>query len=357
MDQSIAILMAIDQRYLAALAVTIRSLLDNLSPHFGVDLFLIASDLSSENCEALRTDWGDRARLHLIAIDVTELEPWSSAPYAFYPATVHMRMLAGSVVPAELSRVIYLDADLLVGRDLVELWDHDMADNIVLAVQDSYIQVLPDHCRPDDHASGEDAPYCNSGVMVIDLDAWRAAGIERHYMQALEQVRGRTRWPDQDAINVCLRHRWGALPPVWNKQFALDLFPDWRCTPYSEQEFHQARNEPAIIHFCSRTKPWHAFCDHADEEVRAFRAVLNRTGAAELRQPDLSPAGRVLEWFAAPHRKLLDTMGAVYRARRKMHVFKKLLPRMIALALLRPWTLVSVPIDVARQRRAIRGNI
>jgi lipopolysaccharide biosynthesis glycosyltransferase len=190
--------------------------------------------------------------------------------------------------------------------------------------------------------------------MVIDLDAWRAAGIEQSCLEAARRFQHRTKWLDQHVLNTCLAGRWGALPPVWNRQFSLDLFPDWRCSPYDERDFEEARRRPAIIHFCTHTKPWHAFSDHPRDDVLAYRAALRATafgGAAAARPSLLRRAAQVL---AAPHRRLLDTTAAAFRANRRKHALQAMLPSILKLAILHPWTLATVPLAVVRERVAIR---
>jgi lipopolysaccharide biosynthesis glycosyltransferase len=144
------------------------------------------------------------------------------------------------------------------------------------------------------------------------------------------------------------------LPPVWNKQFSLDLFPDWRCSPYEEGEFQQARSDAAIIHFCTQTKPWHRFCDHRREDVLAYQAALRRTTFDAGLAPRPSLLRRTFEFLAAPHRCLLDTIAAAFRAKRRKHALKAMLPDMLKLAVLHPWTLVTVPLSVVRERVGMR---
>jgi hypothetical protein len=189
--------------------------------------------------------------------------------------------------------------------------------------------------------------------MVIDLEAWRAAGIEPCCLEAASRLRRRSKWLDQDALNTCLAGRWGLLPPVWNKQFSLDLFPDWRCSAYEQEDFQEARSNPAVVHFCTGTKPWHPFCDHRREDVLAYRAVLREAGFDNGLGSRPSLLGRVAEWLAAPHRRLLDTAAAAFRARRRGHAFRAMLPDMLKLAVLHPWTVVTVPLSVVRERAAI----
>ena len=344
MDREIAILMAADEAYAPPLAVCVASLLEHLAADCTVDLYLIGPGLTASTQSRLEAWWRDRVRVRALAApperlaELRELVGGESLP-------AHLRALLGSTLPREVSKVIYLDADILVRRDVRELWQQDMQGNILLAAQDSYVHQLPGHCVPPRLAKHEDRPYFNSGVMVIDVDAWRLAGIEEAYLEAVRRVGTHSRWADQDALNACLVDRWGVLPPVWNRQFALCLYPDWRCTPHREEEFLRARSEPAIVHFCSRTKPWHRFCDHSDEDVRRFRSWLRRVplevGPAD--PPTLLE--RTIERLSAPHRRLLDTIAAALKSRQRRHAVAVMLPGILGQVAAHPWTLVSVPVS------------
>jgi lipopolysaccharide biosynthesis glycosyltransferase len=349
MEQRISVLMAIDEQYAAPLSVTVASLLESLRPGVGVDLYVMGSELRPGTRSRLEDGWDGRVRLHWTPLDTSKIELLRSYVYPSSPVA-SFRLVAGSSLTGDVSKVIYLDADLLIQRDLFELWEQDMQGKIVLAVQDSYVQKLPARCLP---AQAEvQRPYFNSGVMVIDLEAWRRAGIEQLCLEAARRLVNRTKWLDQDALNACLADRWGRLTPVWNKQFSLHVFPDWQCSPYQEKEFLEARGNPAIIHFCSRTKPWHTFCDHPRQDVLAYRAALRRSplGASLEARPSL--ARRTGEFFAAPHRHLLDGIAAAVRAKRRKHALRMMLPGMVRLALLHPWTLATVPLSVAHARAA-----
>jgi len=349
MEQRISVLMAVDEQYAAPLLVTVASLLESLRPGVGLDLYVMGSGLRPGTRSRLEGGWDGRVRLHWTPLDNSKLESFQG--YAHPSSRVaNFRLVVGSCLTGDVSKVIYLDADLLIQRDIFELWEQDMQGKIVLAVQDSYIQKLPARCLP---AQAEvERPYFNSGVMVIDLEAWRMAEIEQCCLEAARRLQHRTKWLDQHVLNACLAGRWGRLTPAWNKQFFLDVFPDWQCSPYEEEEFLEARSDPAIIHFSSRTKPWQAFCDHPRQDVLAYRAALRRSalGAGLEARPSL--ARRTGEFFAAPHRHLLDGIAAAVRAKRRKHALRMMLPGMLRLAILHPWTLATVPLSVAHERAA-----
>jgi lipopolysaccharide biosynthesis glycosyltransferase len=344
--------MAADENYVSPLLVTVMSLLETLRSGTGLDLYVMAGELTSGTRQKLEAIRSDRVALHWVVLDHSKLEPLRGHGYPNSSAA-NFRLIAGSSLPPDLKKVIYLDADILIQRDILELWNRPLEGNIALAVQDAYIQRFPAFLSP----GGPERPYFNSGVMVIDLEAWRTAEIERRCLEGAHRFPQGTKWLDQHLLNVCLAGRWGKLSPVWNKQFFLDLLPDWRSSPYEEPQFREARHSPAIIHFCSRTKPWHAFCDHPWKEVLAYRAVLGNR--APIPQPSASQ--RVVEFFAAPHRRLLDLMAATFRARRRGHALRMMLPHMVRTAVLHPWTLLTVLYSVAHERAVLwlerRGGV
>jgi len=351
MEQRVAVLMAIDQQYATPLLVTVASLLESLRPGTGLDLYVMSSGLTPGTRGTLEGAWDDRVRFHWVPLDHRKLEALRVIGHVASPAA-NLRLLLGSSLPDNVPKVIYLDADLLIRRDISGLWEQDMQDNIVLAVQDSYFQELPARFLPArEHVEGA-RPYFNSGVMVVDLEAWRAGEIEQCCLAAATRLPHNIKYPDQHILNICLAGRWGLLKPVWNKQFFLDLFPDWRCSPYEEEEYREALSNPAIIHFCSRTKPWHSFCDHQRRDVLAYRAALRRSvpGAGLDATPSLGQ--RTAEFFAAPHRRLLDVTAATVRARRRKHALRTMLPNILRLAIRHPWTLATVPLSVVHERTA-----
>ena len=167
--------MAVDEQYAAPLFVTVLSLLENLRAAVGRNSDVMSIGFTPETRRKLDRAWGDRVRIHWVATDYEKVETLRSYGYMASPAA-NFRLVVGSSLPGDVSKVIYLDADLLIGKDILELWQRAMHGKIVLAVQDSYLQRFPAGCLPAEEQGQSEAPYFNSGVMVIDLAAWRAAG-------------------------------------------------------------------------------------------------------------------------------------------------------------------------------------
>ena len=61
--------------------------------------------------------------------------------------------------------------------------------------------------------------YCNSGVLVLDLDQMRRRNLEHRLLQQLRSRPEPFPYPDQDILNIALHGDMTTLPPEWNFQF------------------------------------------------------------------------------------------------------------------------------------------
>jgi lipopolysaccharide biosynthesis glycosyltransferase len=198
--------------------------------------------------------------------------------------------------------VIYLDADLTVLGDLARLWQCDLAGRLCLAAQDcaapymDSAQVLPNYhscaeylgaARPVPNfrelGLAADAPYFNAGVLLVNLAAWREADLARQLLACLQQHAQHVRWWDQYAMNVVLAGQWGPLDIRWNQGSHAFAYPNWQQSPFDRTTFHQLRDDPYIVHFTTRHKPWRASCRHPLR--KDFFQVVDRTDWAGWRPP------------------------------------------------------------------------
>jgi lipopolysaccharide biosynthesis glycosyltransferase len=233
-DKKMEVLCACDERYLPHAATMLCSLLEHNSV-FRVHYFY--SSITSRNLAKLKSfvvNFGSKlACYEVVEGDFKELraDRWISIA-AYY------RLLAERLLPSSLDKVLYLDSDLIVRRSLKELWNTDLADCALAAVNDYWEE-------PEERGLPEGAKYFNSGVLLINLKFWRQ---NRVFEQATEFVRAnpeKVRFWDQDALNMILANQWIELETCWNAQH--------------DEHWHsatQSGTNPAIVHFISESKPW-----------------------------------------------------------------------------------------------------
>lgn len=171
--------------------------------------------------------------------------------------------------------VVYLDTDVLVAKDLGELYGVDLGESVLGAIRESNLHNGANF-RWTQPADGMRF-YFNSGVLVFNLANFRKArGLERliEFIRAAKCLDN----PDQDALNTVFEHEVKYLHFRWNytdgwlaRQMRFSpQDPYWRGIP--SREILEAITEPGIIHYLGgQHKPWKA--NHRPERRRYFRTM------------------------------------------------------------------------------------
>lgn len=168
------------------------------------------------------------------------------------------RILLPALLP-DISRVLYLDADMIVMGDIRPLWDTHLNGNIFGAVINPLYPFMPDRAS-EQLGLSDRREYLNSGVLLIDLHLMQSASVSEHVLNyALRHPDNM--WPEQDALSVVCRGRWLPLHPQWNAQTTFfDLNP--AQLPFSREISEAAKSKPQIVHFIGPLKPWSYLCRH-----------------------------------------------------------------------------------------------
>jgi lipopolysaccharide biosynthesis glycosyltransferase/MoaA/NifB/PqqE/SkfB family radical SAM enzyme len=222
-----------------------------------------------------------------------ELPPIS--PYDERSTAAYQRIFLADLLTG-IDRVLYLDVDVLVRRDLRRLWRTDLNGMPFGAVPDPWW--VADPARRPLFPAG----YFNSGVLLLDLAAWRRQGLTDRVIDHIRAWRAGRQiglasgdaaasppkiWGFQNEMNAALVGRWRALAPEWNYSiYHGDQLAPALCA--TAQEMAQAHDDPAIVHFMGPEKPWSApfaRLTRYHEEYQSFRNSLEKVQAAAWPKP------------------------------------------------------------------------
>ena len=128
------------------------------------------------------------------------------------------KFLVADVVPDELEKIIYLDADTIVNLDINELWQIDLGDKIFGAVTEpsngTNSQEFFELCRRG--IVGDD-DYINGGLIFMNLKIFRKQSYR--LMEGLKfeaENRASIIYFDQDVFNYCFSKEYLKLPNKFN---------------------------------------------------------------------------------------------------------------------------------------------
>ena len=291
--REIVVATASDDNYAIGMAVTIRSTIHNLSPDRRLRVYVLDGGITDETKARVLRSWQDpRVRIEWIRPDMKLLEGLITIGHL--NLCTYLRLLMPHVLPADLGKVIYLDADLLIRRDIAEMWDEPLGERPALAAVEvaapyvdcaTVFQNDPDRYKavPEVVAvknfrelgiPGE-RKFFNAGVLVVNLDRWRRDNIPQQAMDCLHVHREYVLWCDEYALNVVMSGEWGELDARWNQGAAFNSYPCWQESPFDKVTYQRIKDDPWIIHFTWIKKPWLADCTHPFKEE--FLTYLDKT--------------------------------------------------------------------------------
>jgi len=237
------VVFAIDEGYAMPLAVTLRSILE-ASANADFDFRVLHTGISPATRARVQASLPrGGATLTWQEADLGAFSGCGTLPHI--TGVTYARLLLDRLLP-DAKRAIYLDADTLVLTDLRRLWSTPLRGAPVGAVVDGVSPAL----RANEGAlpgRPEVPRYFNAGVLLIDLERWRAAGVSA---AATDYILRHPNSPysDQDALNIALDGAWAELDCRWNCQAHLH-FHDLKSYPETERPFipHAARPLPGRV--------------------------------------------------------------------------------------------------------------
>jgi lipopolysaccharide biosynthesis glycosyltransferase len=273
-----------DDAFALPMAVTLYSTLANLRQAQSICIYIVDAGITEAKrrrlVEVLQRTHAS-LQINWLNADLKQFDGLYVASF-LKPAT-YLRLLLPDLLPQDCDRVIYLDSDLVIEGDLGCLWNLPIDDFAGLGVPNFYSPIVG--CKPASqqdensywYGLAPDTPYCNAGVMVMNLKRWREENIAERAME----IARRYELPesDQDAINIIVAGRWGLLNAKWNVQLSgVKVYASWlkQLSNLSESEAQKTCDDlirhPEIMHFTWEVKPWH-FLYRDASRMRFFHYV------------------------------------------------------------------------------------
>jgi len=200
--------------YAMWVGVTMQSIIEHTSSKICFHI-LHDNTLTSSNANKL-SQIADNAK-HTILFHALESSLFSKIANQVerYTIGTMFRTMCPELLP-HISKLIYLDADLLVNKDIYDLWKIDINDYYLAAVPDMGINHGAPTPFPVKQNQVKDTHYFNAGVLYLNLNKIRQKGsmykAVLHYLQNAKDAL----LPDQDALNALYTDSVLLLNNNWN---------------------------------------------------------------------------------------------------------------------------------------------
>lgn len=239
----IPIFFALDDNYVPFFAVAVKSLIINASKNYFYNIHLLNDGISEENKARLKEYQTENSRFIFDDVSgyVEKIKPKLDVVLRdYYTTSIFYRLFIAALYP-EYDKVIYLDCDIVVTGDISKLFSTDLCDNILGAVPDDVIASHPVFRNYAERGVGVKYDrYFNSGVLLMNLDAYRKEKIKEKFVFYLIRYNFAAAAPDQDYLNALCKDKVLYLERGWDRMSTDENYD----------------GDIYLIHYNNFRKPW-----------------------------------------------------------------------------------------------------
>lgn len=271
-----------DERFVGIFATSVVSLFENNKDVDEVTVYLIENGISEESKAKVQQIAAAYGRT-IVMLPMPDLQKLASVEMAipdYYRIAAYGRLFVASLLPESIDRVIYVDCDTIFLNSIQKLWDMDISGCQVGMVDDTinvaYRVLL---------GLSKEGTYFNSGILLIDLKAWRKQDAEKAFLRFITSQGGYIPFVDEGVLNAVFDGKIFRLPLRYNVISMVFAFShDEICRIkelrqfYTREEVDSARRDPVVVHFTHnfymQPRPWMKNCDHPfAQEYLAYRSM------------------------------------------------------------------------------------
>ena len=248
-DKTIPIFFATDDNYLPYLDVAIRSLIDHSSINNKYDIYILNTGLQAEGVKKIKSQEKQNVSINFcdISFYVEEIKD-KFKEILHFGVACYYRLFIQNLFP-NLTKVLYLDCDIVVLNDVAKLFDVDLNGKMLAGAVEQFVANTKEYSDYAKYALGLDSQkYINTGILLMDLTKFREQKIEQKFTYMLTHYNFDLIDPDQAYINFLCRGKILILPKCWNK------------TNYMEDRY----GSKDIVHFALAEKPWQSDVENCE---------------------------------------------------------------------------------------------
>ncbi len=162
----------------------------------------------------------------------------------------YYRLYIPSLLSDTIEKAIYLDCDIVVNKDIKELWDYDIEKYYAGTIEDETsiennerLNLLKSHI------------YFNSGVLLLNLKKLREINLPEECFKYYENNFEKIILNDQDLLNGVFNGKCLNLPLKFNINNQMLAGQDGSHN-YSKEDEKEAIENGVIFHYTAQQKPW-----------------------------------------------------------------------------------------------------
>lgn len=255
----INIAMIMDNKFIAPSITAIKSIIDSKFKDNLLNIYIFAVDIPQDiKNEYLKFN---TKNISIAFIDCSvdkylNIHTFDPKKHCVASISALLKFDLPNLLP-KLDKVLYLDGDIIVKKDLSELYANDVSGFYVAAVRDSgRMYYRMEHTK-------DIIGYFNSGVMLLNLAAMRKDNLTDKLISTKKSMNDNSLM-DQDVFNIVMQGHVKLLEVKYNflvlnllrakSKWNIKDINDFYNTSYNS--FTEILDNAVVLHFSSKEKPY-----------------------------------------------------------------------------------------------------
>lgn len=333
-ENEIPIVLTSSDWYIPYLSISLESLCRHASTNYNYDIIILNVGITKRMQELLLKSANKYRNVHITFYNVSRIIDGLDLRGNMHIGVASLYRLLIPQVCKNFAKVLYLDSDVVVCADIIELYKVDISHMLIAAVHDA------DYCGEYNGGNlivkeicleklklKKPYDYFNAGVLLINVSEFNEA-FEPNYLIELAQG-GKYIFMDQDVLNVACQGKVKFIDFSWNVLhdcFGIRINQMISRAPiHLSNLYFESRKAPKIVHYAGGEKPWiNAGCDFSDlfwKEARQsifYEIILQRMAGDTC---NMILAGRNLSLARRVADRLLP------KGSKRRDLLKKVMPR------------------------------
>lgn len=168
--------------------------------------------------------------------------PTTNGKKAYFGLEAYSRLLCQFILPDEVEKILYLDVDMLINKDLSELYNLEFEGSYYIACSD--IEANIDNSNKERLDLPMDYNYVNSGMLLINVKKLRKNHSAKYIYEFIRDVSNKLVYPDQDVLNLLYLKN---IKVVSNR---------YNCVIKSLKCLKENISDIVIYHYAGQEKTW-----------------------------------------------------------------------------------------------------
>ena len=245
------ILVNINRGYIKYFLTMMNSLASS-NPTSEFDVYVMHTDLEAEDKAKILTKLKPNINPIYIYMDKTLFK--GAPKVKRYPYEIYYRIFAPKMLPESVDRILYLDSDLIVHKNIDELYNTNFEGNLFVAC--TQIRGFMQWFNRVRLTCNKNHFYINTGVMLMNIKELRELIDTDKIFKFIRRNGWRMALYDQDVIFKFFGDRIKPIPAtIYNCADRTIMFYNLHC-PKHKIDADWIENNNVIIHYLGKNKPW-----------------------------------------------------------------------------------------------------